>query len=229
MPHVPPRCRPGPPREATDIPGTGVSALQEAAGEFDAPAFLGYPPWGAGHAEQAAASDPHGYRPTPGAHPPDPARPLQRPRHGHPVQLAEALRGPRRPLPLLLEGEGDVFSVGGDIADSRLRSPGEAIAYSRLGQVVVGLIEPWPAVTVARISGYALGTGLELALGCDVLVGTSDVRLGLPGLAWALVPCLGGLRRLSCRLTSELCSDLFLGGEVLEAPKCARGRACSTA
>jgi enoyl-CoA hydratase/carnithine racemase len=135
------------------------------------------------------------------------------------ASLAEALETNRRPLPLLLDGEGDVFSVGGDIAELAGFRSDEAKAYSRLGQRVVSALEDWPAVTVARISGYALGTGLELALGCDVLVGTSDVRLGLPGLAWALVPCLGGLRRLSCRLSSELCSELFLGGEVLEAPK----------
>jgi enoyl-CoA hydratase/carnithine racemase len=135
------------------------------------------------------------------------------------ASLAEALETNRRPLPLLLDGEGDVFSVGGDIAELAGFRPDEAKAYSRLGQRVVAALESWPAVTVARISGYALGTGLELALGCDVLVGTSDVRLGLPGLAWALVPCLGGLRRMSCRLSSELCSELFLGGEVLEAAK----------
>jgi enoyl-CoA hydratase len=135
------------------------------------------------------------------------------------ASLAEALETNRRPLPLLLDGEGEVFSVGGDISELAGFSTSEAKAYSRLGQQVVAALEQWPAVTIARISGYALGTGLELALGCDVLVGTPDVRLGLPGLAWALVPCLGGLRRLSCRLSSELCSELFLGGEVLEAPK----------
>lgn len=133
--------------------------------------------------------------------------------------LAEALIAHRRPVPLLLEGEGAVFSVGGDIAELVRFSTDQAKAYSRLGQDVVDALESWPAVTVARLAGYALGTGLELALGCDVLVGTGDVRLGLPGLAWALVPCLGGLRRLSCRMPSQVCSELFLGGEVLEAPK----------
>jgi enoyl-CoA hydratase len=136
------------------------------------------------------------------------------------ASIEEALsEGNRRGLPLLLDGEGDVFSVGADIAEMARFSPEDAIAYSRLGQRVADALERWPGVTVARLSGYALGTGLELALACDVLIGSSDVRLGLPGLAWALVPCLGGLRRLSCRLPAEMCSDLFLGGEVLEAQR----------
>ncbi len=130
--------------------------------------------------------------------------------------LAQTLVAHRQELPLLIEGEG-VFSVGGDIAELAAFASTDAKHYSRVGQDVVDALESWPAVTVARLSGYALGTGLELALGCDVLVGTNDVRLGLPGLVWALVPCLGGLRRLSCRLSSDLCSELFLGGEVLEA------------
>jgi len=136
--------------------------------------------------------------------------------------LAETLRQERRALPLLLEGEG-VFSVGGDITELAGFHTADARHYSRLGQDVVDAIESWPSVTVARLAGYALGTGLELALGCDVLIGTTDVRIGLPGLAWALVPCLGGLRRLSCRLSSDMCSELFLGGEVLEADKALAG------
>lgn len=136
--------------------------------------------------------------------------------------LAQTLICHRQELPLLVEGES-VFSVGGDIAELAAFAAGDARHYSRLGQDVVDQLEAWPGVTIARLSGYALGTGLELALGCDLLVGTSEVRLGLPGLAWALVPCLGGLRRLSCRLSSDLCSELFLGGEVLEAEQALAG------
>ncbi|MBA3710178.1 MAG: enoyl-CoA hydratase/isomerase family protein, partial [Planctomycetes bacterium] len=122
------------------------------------------------------------------------------------ASLDEALaEAHHKALPLLLEGDGEVFSVGADIAEMARFSSDDAIAYSRLGQHVADRLERWPGVTVARLSGYALGTGLELALACDVLIGSSDVRLGLPGLAWALVPCLGGLRRLSCRLPAEMC------------------------
>ncbi len=132
-------------------------------------------------------------------------------------QLRDALSGmQRRERPLILEGDGDVFSVGVDITELAQYGASEAAAYSSLGQEVVGLLESWPGVTVARLSGYCLGAGLELALGCDLLVANGDIRLGLPGLAWAMVPCLGGLRRLSCRLSAEACSDLFLGGEVLD-------------
>lgn len=119
--------------------------------------------------------------------------------------------------PLILSGEGHVFSLGCDVRELAGFSTESAATYSRLGQQVVRAIESWPGVTIAHLNGYALGTGLELALGCDLLVGEPGVRIGLPGLAWALVPCWGGLRRLHQRVGAEVSSDLFLRGQMLDA------------
>lgn len=118
--------------------------------------------------------------------------------------------------PLLLDGDGGTFSLGADVRELAGFSGEQAVAYSRLGQRAVQLLEAWPGVTIAHLENYALGTGLELALGCDVLIGHPAVRLGLPGLAWAMVPCLGGLRRLQQRIGAALAADLFLRGEMLD-------------
>ena len=122
-------------------------------------------------------------------------------------------------LPLVLEGDGSVFSVGADINELASLGAQEAHDYSQLGHAVLAALEAWPGVTIAKLSGFVLGAGLELALGCDVLLGAHDVRLGLPGLAWALVPCMGGLRRLACRASEQFSSDLFLNGDVLDAER----------
>jgi enoyl-CoA hydratase len=120
-------------------------------------------------------------------------------------------------LPLIIEGESGAFSVGADIAELARSDAQRAAAYSMLGHGVLQALERWPGVTIAALSGYTLGVGLELALGCDVLVGRPNLTLGLPGLAWALVPCMGGLRRLACRVSEGFSSDLFLNGDVLDA------------
>jgi enoyl-CoA hydratase len=119
-------------------------------------------------------------------------------------------------LPLIIEGGSEAFSVGADIAELSRCDAQRALAYSMLGHTVLEALERWPGVTIAALSGYALGVGLELALGCDVLVGRPNLKLGLPGLAWALVPCMGGLRRLACRVSEAFSSDLFLNGDVLD-------------
>jgi enoyl-CoA hydratase len=118
---------------------------------------------------------------------------------------------------LVLEGEGAMFSVGPDIAELASLDGDSAREYSQLAHRVLNAIENWPGVTIANMTGYCLGSGLELALGCDVLVGSPDLRVGLPGLAWAIIPCMGGLRRLSYRVTTNTCSELFLNGDVLTA------------
>ncbi len=136
------------------------------------------------------------------------------------AELAVVLESePREAVPLVLEGEGAAFSLGVDIRELANFTAAAAATYSRLGQQAVAALEAWPGVTVAHLHGYCLGTGLELALGCDVLAGDLDVRLGLPGLAWALVPCLGGLRRLNHRIGPHLTGELFLRGVVLDAPQ----------
>jgi enoyl-CoA hydratase len=137
-------------------------------------------------------------------------------------QLWRTLAPPTDSLPLLIEGDGGVFSLGVDIRELSAFDATTAAAYSRLGQRVMQRLEAWPGVTVVWLQGYALGPGLELAVGCDVLVAAPGLRLGLPGLAWALMPCLGGMRRLSSRLTAQTCGDLFLKGRMLDAHEALR-------
>lgn len=137
--------------------------------------------------------------------------------------LALALTPPPDAAPvLILEGEQGVFSVGPDIAELATMDGANAAAFSRLAHGVVALIEAWPAATIANLSGYCLGSALELALACDTIVALPDVRLGLPGLAWAMVPCAGGLRRLAQRVAGETTSRLFLNGEVLDGASALR-------
>ncbi len=128
----------------------------------------------------------------------------------------------REAIPLILTGDADLFSVGADINELASLTQQQALHYSQLGHQVLEALEAWPGVTIAHLSGYALGAGLELALGCDVITATPDVRLGLPGLAWALVPCMGGLRRMACRVNERFSSELFLQGAVLGAAQSLR-------
>ena len=125
-------------------------------------------------------------------------------------------------VPLILGGSSELFSVGADINELSTLNADQAELYSQLGHRVIEALEAWPGVTIAHLSGYALGAGLELALGCDVITATPDVRVGLPGLAWALVPCMGGLRRMACRASERFSSELFLQGAVLGAQQSLR-------
>lgn len=81
---------------------------------------------------------------------------------------------------LLVRGEGRAFCSGRDLADADpLHEDGEAILrdqFNPLMQRMAGLAMP----TIAAVHGACLGTGLGLALACDVVYAADDARIGSP-------------------------------------------------
>ncbi len=81
---------------------------------------------------------------------------------------------------LLVRGEGRAFCSGRDLAGADpLNEDGEAIlrdVFNPLMERVAGLSAP----TIAAVHGACLGTGLGLALACDVVYAADDARIGSP-------------------------------------------------
>jgi 2-oxoglutaroyl-CoA hydrolase len=94
---------------------------------------------------------------------------------------------------LTLGGAGGNFSAGGDIAGFLEVSPEDlsTLAWN------VAAPERCPKPVIARIEGYCLGVGLELALACDFRVATESAQLGLPEIGLGMIPGSGGTQRLA--------------------------------
>ena len=92
------------------------------------------------------------------------------------------------------EGSG-TFIAGADIQEIRnVSGVEETTGRVQRAQKVLNLFSSMPAVTVAAIDGNCLGGGLELALACDLRVGTlsEKTKLGLPEVQLGIVPVFGG-------------------------------------
>ena len=76
-------------------------------------------------------------------------------------------------------------------------------------------LEAAPLVTLAEISGAALGGGFELALACDLRVAADEARLGLPEAGLGLLPGAGGTQRLTRLVGAGIARRLILGAETL--------------
>jgi 2-oxoglutaroyl-CoA hydrolase len=94
---------------------------------------------------------------------------------------------------VVLAGEGEAFTAGGDIAAFLEASPEH---LSRLAWNVAAP-ERFPKPVIAKLRGYCLGVGLELALACDFRVAADDVQLGLPEVGLGMIPGSGGTQRLA--------------------------------
>jgi enoyl-CoA hydratase len=106
---------------------------------------------------------------------------------------------------LVLTGAGDKAFIGGaDVREMSAFSDAEAGRrfITRLHECCAAL-RAIPVPTIARINGFALGGGLEIAASCDVRVaaesavfGMPEVRLGIPSvIEAALLPMLVGWGR----------------------------------
>jgi enoyl-CoA hydratase len=47
------------------------------------------------------------------------------------------------------------------------------------------------------VHGYALGSGIEIALCCDIRIASVDARFGLPEVGLGIIPAAGGTQTLS--------------------------------
>jgi len=122
---------------------------------------------------------------------------------------------------LIFTGAGDkAFVAGADIGELVERRLDEALAgiNARLLQKIEDF--PWP--TIAAIHGYALGGGCELALACDIRIGTTAAVLGQPEVRLGIIPGAGGPHRLTRTVGPGMARELIFTGRTVDAEEALR-------
>ncbi len=123
---------------------------------------------------------------------------------------------------LILTGAGeDAFCAGADLKSVAAAMNDQAIAeqwlkprpHGPLGFTRIISTKP----TIAAISGYALAGGLELALWCDLRIGTETAKLGFPERRWGVPLIDGGTQRLPMVVGMGRALDLILSGRIVDA------------
>ena len=114
---------------------------------------------------------------------------------------------------VVLAGAGGTFTAGGDIAGFLTKS---AWDVSRLADNVAAP-ERCAKPVIAKLEGYVLGVGLELALACDFRLAAADVQLGFPEVTIGMIPGSGGTQRLARLIGLGRAKDVILRGRRLGA------------
>lgn len=121
---------------------------------------------------------------------------------------------------VVLTGEGErAFSVGADMrSDEEELGELEYWASRRSdGFGAIALRTTLDVPLIARVNGYALGGGLEMVLGCDLVVAAEHAELGLPEPRVGRMPLAGGMSLLPRRIPRALAMELLLTGKRIGA------------
>lgn len=81
---------------------------------------------------------------------------------------------------VIVRGSGTQFTSGSDIKEFHEMTLEEAEASFVTMEESIFYIENLPLPTVGVINGPAMGAGLELALACDLRIGSEHVKMGIP-------------------------------------------------
>ncbi|MDM8516103.1 enoyl-CoA hydratase/isomerase family protein [Desulfobacterales bacterium HSG16] len=123
---------------------------------------------------------------------------------------------------LIITGCGRAFSTGADLKESKTRTIEEYREYlvglQEISRKLIGYGKP----TIAAINGYALGSGYELALACDIRIAAENALIGSPE-ARVTSSVTGGAMRLVQELVgSGKARELLFTAENIDGSEAAR-------
>lgn len=137
-------------------------------------------------------------------------------------QLQRA-RDDRAVRSVILSGSGRAFCAGEDLKET---SAGKTLeqwirevdALQETQRVILNLGKP----LIAAVSGYAVGGGLEFALGCDIRIAAKDAKFGFPETGVGLTVTNAGTKLISQIVGLGKAKELIFTGDIIDAAEALR-------
>ncbi|WGI17979.1 enoyl-CoA hydratase-related protein [Methanonatronarchaeum sp. AMET-Sl] len=115
---------------------------------------------------------------------------------------------------IVIEGKGDkAFSIGAEIDMLKKTKPTRLRKLLKVFQI----LENYPTPVIAKIDGYALGGGLELAISCDLRIATKRSKFAVPEINIGLIPGGGGTHKLPRLIGETRAKQMIYLGEKINA------------
>jgi len=121
---------------------------------------------------------------------------------------------------MVLAGDERAFAAGADIK--------EMVSASSVDMLKADRISRWDRIrkikkpVIAAVSGWCLGGGHELAMGCDLIVASETAKFGQPEINLGVMPGAGGTQRLTRAVGKALAMEMVLNNRNLSAEEALR-------
>jgi enoyl-CoA hydratase/carnithine racemase len=125
---------------------------------------------------------------------------------------------------VVLRGEGPVFSAGVDLVElaASAGEPGRLRPFRQVFLDCPNAAEEMTKPVVCQIHKTCVGGALEVALGCDIRIASSDAQLGLPEVKLGIIPDVGGSTRLPAVVGLGRAKELIMTARTIDAAEAER-------
>jgi enoyl-CoA hydratase len=118
---------------------------------------------------------------------------------------------------VIVFGGHEIFSAGADVPEWRTLDADATAVAAEVALLAVEAVATIPKPTVAAVTGYALGSGLALALAADWRISGDNVKWGATQILEGLVPTDGEAERLARAIGDSKAKELAFSGRFAHA------------
>ena len=138
-------------------------------------------------------------------------------------KVFEDLEKERGVIAIVITGAGSrAFCAGADIPEIQNLSAIEGRNLSLLGQECTRYMERIRKPIIAKINGFCLGGGQEIAMSCDFRIASDKARFGQPEVNLGIIPGYGGTQRLTRLVGKTKAMEIDMLGEHIDASEAYR-------
>lgn len=123
---------------------------------------------------------------------------------------------------MIITGDGKAFVAGADIAEMVDKNQDEGEAFSKRGHFTFASFGKMSIPVIAAINGFALGGGMELAMGCDFRIASTKAKFGQPEVNLGLIPGYAGTQRLPRQVGMGDALYLLMTADMINAEEALR-------
>jgi enoyl-CoA hydratase/carnithine racemase len=128
-------------------------------------------------------------------------------------QVLSAVKDDSEVRVVVIKGAGEkAFCAGADLTEF-LSAPSPVIARGiRWQRDVWGLFLSLPQPIIAALHGYVLGSGIEMALCCDLRIASDEAQFGMPEVQLGIIPAAGATQTLPRTIGCARALEMMLSG-----------------